>query len=62
MIIDYRKDLKKSSKDENQYNPNIDYGNMSKQKFINKLNKYLVQEFDKKVSKMLFYVCYVMLC
>ena len=49
MIIDYRKDLKKSSKDENQYNPNIDYGNMSKQKFINKLNKYLVQEIDKKV-------------
>jgi hypothetical protein len=49
MITDYRKSLKISNKGDNECNSNIDYSNMSKQKFINKLNKYLAQEFDKKV-------------
>jgi hypothetical protein len=49
MIIDYRKNLKKINEGDYEYNSNIDYVNMSKQKFINKLNKYFVQEIDKKV-------------
>lgn len=56
MIIDYRKSLKKSNKEDNEYHSNIDYVNMSKQKFINKLNKYLVHEIDKKVREYILWL------